>query len=266
MKHLPLVILVLISVAVSAKKNAPFGPTVQQYENNVFYLELLGGGIMPSMKFEGTNFDNYQSGRFTGQTEGIGFRIQSTKSFSYGALISYRAQGLSVPDQNKYLLNTNYLNLFVPLEFGVHLIQSKRKASPVLLGFAGPYAAYFLNGNAEAGGEEYPITSAEISQWDAGIEVGLGLRIPTFSLQGKSDLNLKVSYYYGLMNTYPNFDAAYPEENLDILLLSKTGSRFNRGIRFTFSYALSFGKGTPQTFTAGGDGKKTYRRFLNVHK
>lgn len=266
MKFLPLIILLILSTVVSAQKHRPFGPTAQQYEKNVFFLELMGGGILPSMKFDGTNFDNYQTGRFTGQTEGIGFRIQNTKYFSYGALFSYRAQGLSIPEQDNYLMHTNNLNLYVPAELNLRLIESNQKASPVVLAFAGPYVAYFLNGNAEVGKTDYPITTDEMAQWDAGVEAGVGLRIPTFSVQGKSDLNLKVSYYYGLLNTYPEIGADYPDENLDLLLLSKKGNRYNCGIRFTFSYAISFGSGKPTTFTAGGDGKKTYKRFLNIHK
>ena len=266
MKLLPLVILLILAYASNAQKHRPFGPTEQASEKNVFYLELLGGGIFPGMKFNGTPFDSYRSERFTGQTEGMGFRIQATTFVSYGALISYRSQGVSFPEQQNYLMHANYMNLFVPVEFGVRVGKSKRKARPKVLAFAGPYAAYLLKGDVERGKNEYALSTDEINQWDAGIEGGIGLRIPTFSLQGKSDLNFKVSYYYGLLNTYPEFGANYPEENLDQLLLSKTGSRVNQGLRFTISYAISFGGNKPESFTAGGDGKKTYKRFLNVHK
>lgn len=265
MKFAPFCFLLILCIVANAQKKKPFGPSEHISEKNVFYLELLGGGILPTMKYEGTNYDTYKSDRFTAQTEGIGFRIQSTKMFSYGALISYRSQGVSFPDQNKYLLHTNYLNAFVPVEVGWPLSKSKRKATPMVLAFAGPYAAYFLNGNTDINGNESPITLSEIAQWDAGVEAGIGLRIPTFSVQGKSDLGLKVSYYYGLVNSFPETVDNIPSENLDSHLLSGTGSRFNRGIRLTISYSMSFGSKNPQTFTAGGNGKSTYKRFLNIH-
>ena len=263
MKLIILSLILCLSVTAMAQK--PFGPSEQAYKGNIFYLELLGGGISSSMKYSGTAFDSYSSGLFIGQTEGLGFRIQSTKSFSYGALFSYRVQGVSFPDENNYLLKAGYLNLYLPFEFSVKLLQSKRKASPAIIAFAGPYAASFLKGNVNIGNSEYELGQGEVNKWDAGIEGGIGLRIPTFSLQGKSDLNLKVSYYYGLLNTYSVFSTDYPQENMDLLLLSSSGSRINHGIRFTISYDISFGGGSPDSFTAGGDGKKTYKRFLNIH-
>jgi len=254
--------LLLLFVTISSFSQRPFGPSDLPVSENMFYLELLGGGILPDMKFAGTPFDADLSEPALRRSGGIAFRFQPSKVFSYSALISYREQGIVIPKRNETSLNANYLNLFFPVEFDLNLRKVKKKAGPVLVLFAGPYAAYFLGGNVKDLKSNFPLKNNDINQWDAGLEAGTGIRIPTFSLQSRSNLNLKASYYYGFINSFPPVFPDYNDGQLEQLLLSKTGNRVNSGYRFTLSYEISLNRQKIDTFTAGGDGKKTYKRFL----
>ncbi|MFA9389137.1 MAG: hypothetical protein ACERKD_04995 [Prolixibacteraceae bacterium] len=264
MRKLFLMSLLLLSIGGLAK--GPFGPSVVPFKKNVIYLEIMGGGILRSMDYQNSSFDNYKPGLAIGQTEGLGIRIQNSKMFSYSALISYREQGVSFPELNNYALDANYLNLFVPLEIGIRLFKPKKKASPRIIGFAGPYIATLLKGSLTSGSENYALTSTDIQQYDAGVEGGIGIRIPIFSIQGKSDLNFKVAYSYGLMNTFVKGENPHDPQLMDLSLLSNSGNRWNRGIRISISYDMSFSTKKLDTFVAGGDGKRTYKRFLGVTK
>lgn len=260
MKKLLPILLLLFTLQSFSKR--PFGPSDVPVGKNIFYIELMGGGILPEMIFSGTPYDAYISDPALRRTGGIALRFQNSKVLSYSALISYREQGVTFPEKNETSLNANYLNLFIPVEFDLNFLSEKKKAGPAVVFFAGPYAAYYLGGNVKDLNYDFPLTKNEMNRWDIGVEAGVGIRIPTFSLQGRSNLNLKVSYYYGLNNSFPAVFPDYNNEQLEQLLLSGTGSRINRGLRLTISYEISLNRQKMNTFTAGGDGKKTYKRFL----
>lgn len=243
----------------------PFGPSGQSNSRNIFYIELMGGGILPDMTYSGTPFDNFKTKPELTHTEGIGMRFQSTKAFSIGLMFSYANQGVMIPEAGNYALNTGSLNLNIPFEYGLALGKSKRKANPVFLLFVGPYASKALKSSLSIGKETIQNDLINPYPYDFGAELGMGIRIPTFSVQGKSDLSIKVAYDKGFINNFPDGIAELTELEQEKMLLVPFGQRTNKGIKVTLTYAFSLQAPSNNSFVAGGDGKKTYKRFLNIH-
>lgn len=261
MKTFPCTLLLLSVLALNAQQ--PFGPSNNGEPENLLYIELLGGAMWPTMIFTGTPFDREIPGRYIRQNNGIALRYNPNGLFSFSALLSYRELGVYFLDLDETEMKANYLNVFLPVEMEILLSRLRKKVGPSILLFTGPYVAYFLGGSIEDRQQEFKLTGGqEINRWDAGAEAGVGFRIPTFSIENRSNLNLKFSFYYGLINTFPPLVPNEPDDRLNSLLLSKTGTRFNQGFRLTLSYEIALRKHKIESFTAGGDGKKTYKRFV----
>lgn len=256
-----LCVAIMLSTA-GLKAQNPFGPSKSSGDDHLFYIELLGGAIWPNMVFTDTPYDKELKGKLIRQNSGIALRYEKIGRFSVGALFTYREQGVYFPKKNEKILKTNYVNLFVPVEKDFHLSRLDKKVGPSIVFFAGPYVAYFLGGSSEDMQHDFKLSTTEINQLDAGAEAGLGFRLPTFSIENRSNLNLKFSYYYGMVNAFPSVIPDVPDDRLNSLLLSKTGTRINRGFRLTLSYEIALKRHKIETFTAGGDGKKTYKRFV----
>ncbi|MDA3930177.1 MAG: hypothetical protein PF541_14605, partial [Prolixibacteraceae bacterium] len=169
----------------------------------------------------------------------------------------------SIPE-SKYRLNLKNLNLFIPIEFDYNVFKLKSKGRPMLVVFAGPYVANNIGGEIIRLENKVPITINEVAKWDYGIEGGLGFRIPTFSADGGGNLSLKASYYLGLKNTLPKSISGYNDLEMNQYMLTTTGKRMNRGIRISIGYEFSLEKKKRTTFTAGGDGKRTYKRYVII--
>ncbi|MBN2806173.1 MAG: outer membrane beta-barrel protein [Prolixibacteraceae bacterium] len=260
MKILLCCLLLLFSSYIKAQH--PFGPSEGGKPEHAVYIELLGGAIWPLMSFNDTQFDNEVHQLFIRQNSGMAVRFEKKGVLSVGALVSYREQGVMFPDRSKLLLKSNYLNFYMPIEKDWCLSRLRKNSGPSIVFFAGPYAAYFLGGSVKDQQHDLTLSSEQINQWDVGAEAGLGFRIPTFSIEKRSNLYLKFSYYYGFMNTHPVDIPDYSDDQLNSYLLSKTGTRLNQGFRLTLSYEIALGKHNIQTFSAGGDGKRTYKKFI----
>lgn len=261
MKKFILVVVTLFIVQFTFSQS-PFGASTPLFGKNLFYIDLNGGLLIPSMNFADTPFDQIESQRFFGQTFGLSFRIQFQQHFSFSTQFSYRELGSNFLDNRNYRIRANYLNLFTPLEYDLFFSSKPKSTAPNLMLFAGPYFAYNLGGSINSdlvNGVE--LSESEIAQLDYGLEGGVGVRIPTFSFSGKSHLTIKASYFRGLANTFP-VELAYEAQKADDLMLSSNGIRVNQGIRLAISYEFSLAKKEMTTFTAGGDGKKTYKRYI----
>ena len=132
------------------------------------------------------------------------------------------------------------------------------------MAFSGPYVGYNVSGSMASGNNTIELSKDELSEIDYGAELGIGFRIPTFSMDGRSNLNIKASYFRGFANSFPADLSKYSAEEMSSYYLSSQGSRVNQGFKLTLSYDLSMEKKKVTTFTAGGDGKRTYKRFVNI--
>jgi hypothetical protein len=258
------VLLLLLFIWVTSLAEGPFGPSSQPFEKNLYFFELVGGGIIPSMNYSKQEFQSLKKDQNIQLNGGAAFRMQFSKALSVATEFTYRQQGLTILSRNNYELRVNYLNLFVPLEAEINAFGKKKKENTKLLVFAGPFAAYNLWGKQTAGDVQMDLTSAELGQYDYGAEAGLGVRIPTYSTNSKSFLTFKISYFRGFGNTYPKSFANYSSAEMDNFLLSDGGTRTNQGIRGIISIEIPLNFKANSTFTGGGQGSRTYKRFVNI--
>jgi hypothetical protein len=251
--------LMLLAFFLSAQ--SPFGASKVGFNKNLFYFDLNGGFSTPSLVFDNNQFAGLKSDRFFDQTFGMGLRIQFKPKMSFSTHLSYRELGGKFNDYHQFCLQANYLNLFSPLEYDIQLTAKPRSHLPNIMLYAGPYFAYNLGGTINSEQIELLLTSNEMAQLDYGVEGGMGIRVPTYSFTGKSYITLKASFFRGLANNFP-VGSTHELAQKEQLMIADAGSRFNQGLRLTVSYELSLNKKKMTTFTAGGDGKKTYKRIL----
>ena len=254
-----LVLIIFLQIVVIAQ--SPFGSSTQNFKKNLYYAELNGGGVMSSMAYDKNQYDVYNSDPFLNTTFGLGLRVQFDKHLSFSTQLSYRGQGASFSKYDNISIKTKNLNLFIPFEYDYFFKPIPKRVLPNAMFFAGPYIAYNIGGSIVSDRIKQDLTAGEMLDYDYGLEAGLGLRIPTFSFTGKSFLTIKASYFRGFANTLPA-SHEHGDEQMEMLMLTNKGRRHNQGIRLTLSYELTLSKIEMTTFTAGGDGKKTYKRFV----
>lgn len=236
---------------------SPFVLSKQKFNEQACFFELSGSLILPKVGFVGTEFDCNSSKNDFRNGFGVAVRWQFDKQWSLAANVSYRETGVFFPNNNNYRLMSKNINVFVPFDFDIYIKAKPRVKPPQFVLFVGPYFSYGFNGEVVSDLIQQNLSAKNTSPFDVGIEAGAGMRIPTFSFTHRSFIIIKASYFYGFTNTFPKervFD--------DFLMLSKTGKRYNNGIRITLAYELSMLKKEMSSFTAGGDGKKTYKRIL----
>lgn len=243
---------------------SPFGVSKEVFKKSLYHIEISAGAMSPSIGFSGTPFDNIQRSFGVDKTGGLAFRVQFKEKISFSTQIAYRSASVSIPEYNDYCIRAHYINLFTPFEFNCNIIRRKRKSDICFLLFAGPYVANNMGGDMSVTGNSIKLTASEINQFDYGFESGLGMRIPVYSLGEKSNITIKASYVCGLANTYPVSLQKYTSNEQSKFLLSTQGNRYVRGVQFSLTYEILLEKKAASYFTAGGDGKKTYKKFL-VH-
>jgi len=236
---------------------SPFGVSKQPFTGQTCYFELNGSAMLPKVGFSGTGFDNTISENIFRKAFGMAIRWQYERNWSLAGNVTYRETGAYFPSNNNFRLKSNDINLYIPVEFDLYIKAKPRMKPPQFVFFAGPYFSYNIGGEIISDLLQQDLSEQNISPYDAGVEAGVGMRIPTFSFSHRSFINIKASYFYGLLNTFPNERVAYEQ-----LMLSKAGKRFNHGIRITLAYEMSVLKKELSSFTAGGDGKRTYKRIL----
>lgn len=240
-----------------------WGPSKVKAQNKVF-LEFQGGAMFSDLIYTGSDFKNQTSSFYLGHTEGVAMRAQINQYVSAGALVSYRSEGEYLNDL-QLSVNPRFLNFYVPIEFDFAPLNKVDKSKPSAIVFGGPYVAYNLGGFVKGDDVNFEITTNEFNSIDFGAEAGVGLRIPVFSMEGRSNLNLRISYFRGFVNSTVNTSiSSKPDIELLQVGLSNAGSRNNSGIRLSVGYELSFVKRKMTTFTAGGNGKRTYKKFVNI--
>jgi len=259
-----LIILSILFLSLKSYANSPFGPTRQPFGKNLFYIDLFGGAVVPSMIYSDKAYDSFNRELFLNKTGGLAARMQFGYMFSIAPQISYAGKGVGFAE-NEYQLRVNYLNFYLPFEFEYDVFGFDKKVCTKMIFFAGPYAGYVLNGRVLLKGvvvKEF--VSADLGQYDFGAETGIGLRIPTFSANSRSSIVFRISYYRGFADTYPNPKESFTVEDRSKFMISDSGTRTNQGIKATFSIEFPLAGKSNTTFVGGGDGKKTFKRFANI--
>jgi hypothetical protein len=108
------------------------------------------------------------------------------------------------------------------------------------------------------------LKAGDITTINWGGEGGLGIRISTFSLESRSNINLRLSYLQGFNDTYSAFEKNRQDQSTTQKLYLDGGKRFNNVIKLTIGIEIPFKNRKLVSFTAGGDGKKTYKKVVVV--
>ncbi|MDA3818537.1 MAG: outer membrane beta-barrel protein [Prolixibacteraceae bacterium] len=251
----------LIFLMCKLNAQSPFGEAKERFTKNIYFIELTGGTILPSYDFFDTpSLDNTERGVLYNHTEALTFRTQFRRHFSFSPRISYDVKGGSYPSDN-LVVKTNNISLLTPIEFNGYFSEKKKITKPGWLFYLGPYVSYSLGGYLKNAEDEYSLEPEDFNTFDAGFEAGIGLRIPTFSFTGMGNFTLKAAFYHGFVSSYPEA-VTLRIVKFDELMFSENGQRYNMGIRLTLSYEIALLKKEMPTYTAGGDGKRSYKKFI----
>ncbi len=262
MKNGFLILLLSVCTALYSFAQSPFGSSTVEFTKNIYYLEMGGGGIISSMGYFNNEYDNLKSSLSIGQTQELALRIQYSYNKSFATRFSFRSQGVNFSNSDQFIMRANYLNLFIPFEYDIRNSDRRKKTAPSFVWFVGPWAAYRVGGFAESDIlKRTQLTDDDIYKFDAGLEMGIGIRVPIFSFTSSGYITMKASVFHGAINSLP-FQNNYSEMHKAEMVLPDDGYRFNRGIRLTLNYEMSLTRKPVTTFTAGGDGKRTYQRFV----
>jgi hypothetical protein len=177
--------------------------------------------------------------------------------------LSYAEQGIAFNDGGNYELKMNYINLSLPVELQLQIGERNLVGATRVFLFAGPYVAVPFSGKISSGEFLQTLTMGEMAFPDYGIDAGLGFRIPTFSLESRSFLTIRLAYTRGFANTYSS-----SESNINASLNEKLyldgGKRFNSGLKLIVGVEIPKKSKRVISFTAGGDGKKNYKKAVIV--
>lgn len=257
----PLLFLFLF-VTFSVFSQTPFGASKQKKKESKYHIELIAGAITPSIQYKNTFFDNFEQDLVVDKMAGLAFRINLSELVSFSTQVNYRSASISIPDYNEYFLTSHYINLYTPFELNCNIYKRRRKSGKCLFFYGGPYFAVNLGGEMSSQNFVLALSSNEIAPYDYGLELGLGIRIPTYTFTTKSNIAIKASYLFGLANTFPESFQSYSNDELSNYLISADGQRVNRGFQLTITYEISVENKSITHFTAGGNGKKTYKKFI----
>jgi hypothetical protein len=266
-RNIFLLIILLFSTTVALSQNKeeknPWFISKDNMSGTKFFYELSGGLSYPNMVFSTTNYGNSNRKSLFLPDVGLSARIQLKKWFSLAPRLSYAENGLSYADEVNYLFKSNYLKFSMPVDFQFALGKRNQIGTTKFFIYAGPYIALPLSGKISTDDFLLKLKMADMNNPDYGVNAGLGFRIPTFSLEGRSFLTLRVEYSRGLADTYSKGELALSEAVSDRLYLD-SGKRYNSGIRLVVGVEMPKKNKRIISFTAGGDGKKNYKKIVII--
>lgn len=247
------------------RAETPWFPPTNLIKAKKTYFELFGGMQQADMRYDAPGFPGLKRNFDPKVSAGIGVRYQVGDFFSSALYGIYSQNGISLGDENHYNFYTDNAGLFCPVEYHIK-VSSDPKVKTRIFVQAGPYISVPIGGRVTSGKYTLPMGKALVAPFDYGVEIGSGIRTAVFSLQGRSYIRLKASYFRGFANTYSESELSGTANSLNQPLYSITGKRVNQGLRLMFSIEIPLEREDVVTFTAGGDGKKTYKRFVVTHK
>ncbi len=252
----------LLLLCITGFSQSPFGTSKVVFDKPVYFFEMGGGALYSSYYFYQNDLGNYTQQSTWGKMGELSLRVQFKEKVSAAARFSFRQTGSYFPEFDQLEIRPNYINIFLPVQYEIRKVEKRDKVKPMLMVFGGPWSAFRVGGNVKTASLTlHEISQNQVSTFDAGFEAGLGFRIPTFSFSSQGYLTFKISAYQGLLNTLPT-NSGFTEEQMKTYMLSDEGYRFSRGIRFSVVFEMSLHKKPTTSFTAGGDGKRTYKRFI----
>lgn len=258
-----LILLLSLTSLADGKTNEPWFTSKDLLVKNKAFFELFGGAIYPGMTYSMKSFNGVKQDLHFSYEAGVAMRFQRGKWFSFSPRLSFFGQGIAMNDDVNYRLDTKYIGFTFPVELQFDLKRRMNKSTPKFFFFAGPYIATPLSVHIETNNLSKQLTRTEMNTINYGVDAGVGLRIPTFSLEGRSNINVKLSYLQGLNDTYTAYERNLSDQSKAQLYVND-GKRFNSGIKLTVCIEIPLKAKKMISFTAGGDGKKNYKRVIVV--
>jgi hypothetical protein len=260
-----LLVLVCFSFLSKLWAETPWFPPTNLIKAKKTYFEIFGGMQQADMRYDAPGFPGLKRNFDPKVAAGMGVRYQVGDYFSSALYGVYSQNGISLGEENHYNFYTDNIGVFVPVEYHIK-VSSNPKVKTRIFVQAGPYVSTPVGGRVTSGQYTLPMGKALVAPLDYGVEIGSGVRAAVFSLNGRSYIRLKASYFRGFANTYSESELNGTATSLNQPLYSITGKRVNQGLRLMFSIEIPLEREDVVTFTAGGDGKKTYKRFVVTHK
>lgn len=252
-------------------QQGPWFKEKEKFVESCCHIEIFGGISLPGMKYSDPAVSSLDKELFVLPDFGASFRYQKIKPFSFGARISYSGMGVNFSDISGfypqgstsvgYSLKIYYLSLSSPVEYQVDIIKSIRGGNPKTFFYLSPYISTPMSATLESSNTSLNLKSGkDIKSFDCGAEVGFGFRIPTFSLEDRSNLILRFSFLQGFIDSYP----AENNKVLNPKLLVVDGTRYNSAAKVTLCIEIPLKPQKVVSYTAGGDGKKNYKKVVNI--
>jgi hypothetical protein len=227
------------------------------------YWELFGGLTYPKMIYSFTVYDQNKRKSLFLPDVGLASRFQMRKWFSLNPRLSYSPQGVAFPGSNDYKLTLNYLKFSLPVDFQFMIGKRNQIGTSKFFLFAGPYVSLPLSEKLSTGEFSYSIKMGDMNIPDYGVNAGFGLRIPTFSLESSSYITLRLEYDRGFSDTYSANESSVAPV-LDERLYLNGGKRYNSAFKLIVGIEIPHKNKKMISFTAGGDGKKNYKKVVII--
>lgn len=236
--------------------------TFGAYKNarqDIYFIEFIGGAGFPSLY--GASLSQQNETNFA-YNEGISFRWQNRELISVAGQLNHANSTYFSVFHSGASLNTTNITFYIPVEVEFKLVKNKRRVSSRILLFSGPYVGYYLGSHIKSDVGIGNRALDEFNKWDFGLESGIGFRLPIFKMHTLSNLSFKASYFRG----FGEFGSSNSNYNnlfsLKMVAVNEPVSLYNHGVRLTACYELSLRKWKMTTFTAKGNGKTNFERFV----
>lgn len=252
-------------------KSNPWFKDKEKFVEDCCHIDIFGGTVFPNMRYSDSHINSLKRNILILPDFGFSFRYQRFKSFSLGGRFSFSGQGVSLTEmedigqvellESVYKLKAYYLSLSVPIEYQLDIIKSKRGGNPKTFFYIAPFISTPVSGSVEKGRITADLSPGmDINSLNYGAELGFGFRIPTFSLEDRSNLILRFSWIEGFADTYLPVDKKILNDELYVA----GGKRFSSGFKMTLCIEIPLKPKKIISFTAGGDGKKNYKKVVNI--
>jgi len=246
-----------------SQAQTPWYRPIEHHQGKSYFIEITGGLGISNMHYSGDILNNLTRANDFQKVFGAAYRYQMKKYISIAPTLLFETKGVHLIERMDYLLKANYLTVCLPLEYNIKKSKFDKKKSRFFVS-AGPYVSTPVSGKIQTDDYTVPLSKANINLIDYGVEIGAGARIITCSLEGSTNLRFKIAYCYSIANSYSPMELRGESNAVNLSEYRIVGERNLRGIRFTISFEIPFEKKANDTFVAGGDGKKNYKRYVNI--
>jgi len=242
----------------------PWYQPIEHFIGKNYFIEVIAGGSY-------SNF--YYSQRLNNQINrqlsimphaGLTFRVQLKKYLSIAPTFCYENRGTHISDQIEYQFLSRYFTFYLPVEYNWLMFPGSRSQSGYFISLA-PYAGIPFNGAINYEGLKIPISEGNLKPFDLGAEIGAGLRISTYSKKNITNLRIKLSFCQGFVDTFSSMEKKGEAIALNLPKYIIDGKRLNQMVKLSIGLEFPFKQKEIVSFVAGGDGKKTYKKYVNVY-